>query len=207
MKGLRLIIQIALVIGAGILAYMLYSSIMQPVEYKNVREAREQIIIDKLLNIKELQVEYKNINGDYCASFDTLKLFYLEGQMPVVLKQGSNDTLTEERALELGLISRDTSYVYIRDTLLKNVENFKIETIDIVPFTEGKVRFNMEAGKVPRANFEVPVFLVQAFMKDYLADINQQELLENDLILLPKDGKFPGLQLGSMDEPSTDGSW
>jgi len=207
MKGTKLIIQIVLVIGVIFLGYMLYSSIMEPVKYKKVKTQREKVIINKLLNIKELQVEYKIINNKYTASFDTLKDFYLNGQMAVVLKVGTNDTLTEERALELGLISRDTTYISIKDTLLTDVENFNINTIDIVPFTDGKVKFKMNAGFVDKNNFKVAVFEVSCLMEDYLSDIEQQELLKNQMILIKEDGKFPGLILGSMEEPSTDGNW
>ena len=207
MKGTKLIIQIVLVIGVVFLAYMLYSSIMEPVKYEKVKTQREKVIINKLLNIKKLQVEYKIINNKYTASFDTLKDFYLNGQMAVVLKVGTNDTLTEEKALELGLISRDTTYVNIKDTLLTDVENFNINTIEIVPFTNGKVKFKMDAGFVDKNNFKVAVFEVSCLMKDYLSDIEQQELLNNQLILITEDGKFPGLVLGSMEEPSTDGNW
>ena len=179
MKGSRLIIQIVLVVGVVFLAYMLYSSVMEPVKYKKVQTQREKIIISKLLNIKELEIEYKNINNKYTASFDTLKNFYLYGQMPVVLKVGTNDTLTEEKALELNLISRDTTYVNIKDTLLKNVENFNINTIDIVPFTDGKKKFEINAGLVDRSNFKVAVFEVSCLQNDYLSDIEQQDLLKN----------------------------
>jgi len=207
MKAQRLIIQIVLFIGVVFLAYMLYSSIMEPVKYKKVKADREKVIIAKLLNIKELQLEYKIIHNRYSSSFDTLKDFYLHGQMPVVLKKGSNDTLTEEKALELGYISRDTTYVYIKDTLLQDVENFNINTIDIVPFTNGKVKFDINAGNVTRSNFQVAVFEISCLMKDYLSDIEQQELLENELKIDKEDSKFPGLKLGSMDEPTTDGNW
>lgn len=207
MKGLRLIIQIVLLGASIFLAYKVYASIMEPVKYNKIRSDREQVIIKKLMHIKELETEYKNIYGVYTASFDTLQDFYLHGQMPVVMKVGTNDTLTEERALELGLISRDTTYINIKDTLFKSESDFNIETIDIVPFTDGKIKFDINSGMVDRANFKVPVFEVSCKMEDYLSKIPQQELLKNDLILIPDNDKFPGLKLGSMDEPSTDGNW
>jgi hypothetical protein len=186
---------------------------MEPIRYKKVKDAREQVIIKKMLNIKTLQIEYKKIHGRYTASFDTLKDFYLNGEMPVVLKKGTNDTLTELRALELGLITRDTSYVPIKDTLLKDVENFNIEIIDIVPFTNGKVKFDMKAGMVDRSRFKVPVMEVSCKMEDYLKDIPEQEILQNEIRIIEKenkdraDKKFPGLKLGSMEEPTLDGNW
>jgi hypothetical protein len=207
MKGLRLAIQILLFAVVVFLAYMLYSSIMEPVRYTKVKAEREQIIIDKLSHIRDLQIEYKLIYGHYCSSFDSLKDFYLNGKMPVVLKVGTNDTLTEAKALELKLISRDTTYLNIKDTLFKDLESFNIEKIDIIPFTDGKVKFSLKTGMVDRANFKVPVLEITAKMSDYLGDIEQQELLENEMIIISKTDKFPGLKLGSLEEPMIDGNW
>jgi hypothetical protein len=204
----KLLIQLVLVIFVIFLGYEVYDSIMEPVRYKKAWTDREKIIINKLNSIKVLQIEYKKINGEYTGSFDTLVDFYENGQMPLVMKNGTvPDTLSEEQALEMGIISRDTTLVPIKDTLLKSVENFNIENIALVPFTHGKVKFEMEASTVNRANFKVPVFEVKCYKKDYLAEIKEQDLLQNDLNIMKEDDKFPGLILGSLTEPSTDGNW
>ena len=202
------LIQIGLLALVIFLSIMLYLSIMEPVHYKKATDSREQVIIEKLNHIKELQVQYKVLNGAYTGSFDRLKDFYSNDEMPQVLKSGIvPDSLTEEQALEMGIITRDTSYVPIKDVVLKDVENFDINTIDIVPFTHGEIKFEMDSSMVKKANFEVPVFEVRCFKKDYLAEIKEQELLLNDLKLMEEDEKFPGLKLGSLTEPSTDGNW
>jgi len=204
----KLIIQLALIIVVIFLGYKVYDSIMEPVRYKKAWTDREKVIIDKLNSIKELQIEYKKIYGKYTGSFDTLINFYNNDNMPVVMKNGTvPDTLTPEQALEMGIITRDTSFIPIKDTLLKDVDNFDIANISIVPFTHGKVKFEMEASTVDRANFQVPVFEVKCYKKDYLAEIKEQDLLQNDLKIMKEDDKFPGLILGSLTEPSTDGNW
>lgn len=204
----KLLIQIALLALVIFLGYKVYDSIMEPVRYTKATDDREQIIIEKLNQIKELQIEFKKINSAYAANFDTLIDFYNNGVMPVVLKSGTvPDTLTEDQALEMGIITRDTTLIAIKDTLLNNVEDFDISNIAVVPFTHGKVDFEIETSTVTRANFEVSVFEVRCYKKDYLAKIKEQELLENHLRILEEDDKFPGLKLGSLTEPSTDGNW
>jgi len=204
----KLLIQLGLLIIVVFLSYKVYDSIMAPERYKNATVDRENIIIEKLNNIKVLQVEYKKLNYKYAASFDTLKEFYNTGMMPLILKTGVvPDTLNEEQALEMGIITRDTTLIAIKDTLLKDVENFDISTINIVPFTQGKIQFEIETSSVDRASFKVPVFEVRCYKKDYLAEIKEQELLQNDLNIFEEDGKFAGLKLGSLTEPSTDGNW
>lgn len=206
MKALRIGIQVLMVAIVITLVYFVYESIMEPVRYQKSTSDRETIIIEKLNKIKSLQSEFKKVHGRYSGNFDSLIWFYNEGKMPVVLKKGSVDTLTDEQALKLKLITRDTTYISIKDTLFKG-ENFKIENIMNVPFTNGKVKFDIKAGKVVKSNFQVPVFEVSCLKTDYLADIKEQELLKNDVIKLKEANKFPGLKLGSMEEPSEDGNW
>ena len=204
----KILINAVLVVLVIFLGYKVYDSIMEPVRYKKATDDREKVIIEKLNQIKTLEVEYKKINGSYTNSFDTLVKFYETGQMPLVFKSGTvPDTLTEAQALEMGIITRDTTLIAIKDTLLKDVEGFDIHKIDIVPFTHGKVKFEIESSTVKRANFDVSVFEVRCYKRDYLAGIKEQDLLKNDILIMEEDGKFPGLKLGSLTEPSTDGNW
>jgi len=204
----RVGIQVVLLIAILFLTYKIYESIMEPVRFKATVSSREDVIKKRLGEIKTLQIEYKKLNEKYTSSFDTLIDFYNNAIMPVVLKHGTvPDTLTELQALEMGIITRDTSYVGIKDTLFNEVEGFDINRIQYVPFTGSKKKFVMQAGTVKRANFDIPVFEVRCQMKDYLADIKQQELLINEINIMKDEEKFPGLILGSMEEPSTDGNW
>jgi len=204
----KILIQVVLLVIVVFLGYKVYDSIMEPVRYKKATTDREKIIIEKLNQIKELEIQYKKLNGKYAGSFDTLVDFYLNDEMPLVFKSGAvPDTLTEDQALEMGIITRDTTLIAIKDTLLKDVENFDINKLVLVPFTHGKVKFEIEMSTVKRANFDVPVFEVRCYKKDYLAGIKEQDLLQNDLLIMKEDDKFPGLKLGSLTEPSTDGNW
>ncbi len=203
----RVLIQVALLIVVFFLVYEVYQSIMEPVRFKKTIQTREDVIKVRMGEIKILQIEYKKINEKYTGSFDTLIDFFNNSQMPMVLKHGTApDTLTEEQALELGLITRDTSFIAIRDTLFKDLEGFNINKIPYIPFAQNK-KFSMQAGTVTRANFEIPVFEVSCLMTDYLWNIKQQDLLINEIRIMKEEEKFPGLVLGSMEEPSTDGNW
>jgi len=204
----KIAIQIVLAAVVIFLVFKVYNSIMEPVKYEKEKEKREDVIKKKLEKIKILQIEYKKLHGKYLDDFDSLKLFYLNESMPIIKKIGEVDTLSETQALELGMIRRDTSYIPFKDTLFVNEDGFKINLIDIVPFTEGKVTFELDAGEISRANYKVPVFEVSCKMKDYLANIKYESLRDNEINIIIKEGeKFPGLKLGSMTEASIDGNW
>lgn len=203
----RLIIQIVLAAISAVLIYMVYESIQQPVRYDSTKEIRKQVIVQKLNEIKALQVEFKKVHGKYTGSFDTLIDFYKTGKIAFVMKIGSNDTMSEAQALKLKLIRRDTSYINVKDSLFQDIENFNIENLAIVPFTGGKIKFEMEAGTVEKASYILPVFEVRCYMKDFLKDVDQQELLTNEIRKMKKDEKFAGWKLGSLTEVSIDGNW
>lgn len=204
----KIAIQIVLAAVVIFLVFKVYNSIMEPVKYDKEKEKREAVIKKKLEKIKILQIEYKKIHGNYLNNFDSLKMFYLNESMPIIKKVGEVDTLSEAQALELGYISRDTTYIPFKDTLFVDEEGFNINLIDIVPFTDGKVSFDLDAGEITRANYQVPVFEVSCKMEDYLASIKYESLRDNEINIIIKEGeKFPGLKLGSMTEASIDGNW
>lgn len=203
----RLIIQIVLAAISAVLIYMVYESIQQPVRYDKTKEIRKQVIVQKLNEIKSLQVEFKKVHGRYTGSFDTLIDFYKTGRIAFVMKIGSNDTMSEAQALKLKLIRRDTSYINVKDSLFKDIESFNIDNLAIVPFTGGKVKFEMEAATVEKSSYVLPVFEVRCYMKDFLKDVDQKELLTNEIRKMKKEEKFAGWKLGSLTEVSVDGNW
>jgi len=62
----KIIIQLALVIIVGFLGYMVYDSIMQPVRYQKATEDRENMVKERLNQIKVLQLEFKKIHNLHC---------------------------------------------------------------------------------------------------------------------------------------------
>ena len=73
------------------LVYLNVESIKEPVEFKKHREYRESIAIQRLKDIRDLQVAFKNVNAHYASTIDSLKLFYNEGKMKITLQVGSKD--------------------------------------------------------------------------------------------------------------------
>ena len=73
------------------LTYLIVQSIMEPVEFNKQKAFRESIAVQRLKDIRDLQVAYKNVHGKYSSTLDSLKLFYNEGKIKVVMQIGSKD--------------------------------------------------------------------------------------------------------------------
>jgi uncharacterized Fe-S center protein len=64
---------------------------MKPVNFNKERDARKAVAIQQLKDIRTLEVAYKTVTGHFTADLDSLKDFYLKGQMPIIMQVGSAD--------------------------------------------------------------------------------------------------------------------
>lgn len=149
--------------------------------------------------------------------------------MPVVLKEGTltdeqlQNGLTEAKALKIvksgnkkeiaanGLegFRRDTSYVSVYESLFANdLKEDQIDQIVVVPFSNGQ-KFEMETVSHTNAasGIVIPLFEARAPYDMYLSDLDRQELinLKDEKKQLEK---YPGLKVGSIQEPNNNaGNW
>lgn len=204
--------QILLIIVIGFLAFLVYESIMRPVKFQREYNIRTEKVIDRLKDIRSAQVAYKLVNGKYTASFDTLSDFVANGQIPVVRMEGSlNDSMilagmTEFKALELGIIKRDTAYVNVIDTLFKT-KTWIADSLRYVPFTD-KAEFELGTNVLSTASgVDVEVFEAKVPYEVFLQGLEKQEIInlrEVDIKL----NRFPGLRVGSLTEANNNaGNW
>ena len=139
---MKTVINIVLGLCAAALVYVCYGSIMGPINFDNMKKAREKEIIARLIDIRKAQVEYRNTHqGVYTASFDTLIDFIKTAKLPFVKKEGAltdaqlEAGMTEKKAMALiekakktgnwkevekqGLMDfkRDTMWVSVLDTI------------------------------------------------------------------------------------------
>jgi len=210
---MRRVIQVLFVLIIIILGYLIIESIMEPIRFNQEVEVREQATIGRLIDIREAQKAYKDIYKRYTGSFDTLKSFLDTGSFAVVKAIGEipEEWLDElgfekarERALNEGVISRETSHVPVLDSLLG--AGYNTDSLKLVPFTEG-VTFFMESGEIlTSSNLIVQVVEVSVMYDDLLNGMDRQ------LIVNYKDERmkivgFEGVKFGSMEEGTLTGNW
>lgn len=175
-------------------AYFAYRSIQAPIEFNQEKTRRYAQVETKLRTIRDWQLAYKSVYRKYASNFDTLITFVNTDSFPVIKALGTvPDTLTEQQAVDLGLVTRDTLLVSVRDSLFKSSDD--INAIRFIP-PANKHEFAMESGVIDKGQVMVPVFEVIALNKYIFEDI------EPEYYDPQKD-----LRVGSMTEPSTSGNW
>jgi len=212
---MKKIFQILLFIAIIALAYLSYQSINKPLEFGKIKTQRYEKIIDQLKDIRKAQGAYKEVNGKYTGSFDTLISFIKTDSMPLIKSIGSltdeqvEAGMTEKEAVKKGFITRDTIKISALDTIFG--KEYAIENLKYVPFTKGQHEFKLGAGVfITGSQVKVQVFearvsnmiIFEDIFEEYSEEI--KELNGNRIRL----NKYPGLMVGSLEEANNNaGNW
>jgi len=86
---MRTTIKILLFVAIAILTYLCFMSILTPIQFEKVRTQREKEVVQSLINLRIAQIEYRDQNGRYTSSIDSLLDFVKTGKKKVVLKEGA----------------------------------------------------------------------------------------------------------------------
>lgn len=207
---MKTIFKILLLGAVVVLGYLCVKSILDPMNFDEVSKARRQVVINRLIDIRNIQTEYRNLNGQYASTFDTLVDFVKTGHIPQVVKEGMlteqqlASGLTEKEAVKQGLIKRDTVRVPVIDALFGG--NYKADSLGYVPGTT--TMFELAVGSIKTASgFEVKVFECKTPYDVYLQGLDRQEII-NLKDLAKKLDKYPGLKVGSVTEINNNaGNW
>lgn len=207
---MKVTLKILLAVAVVLLAYMCYRSIMGPIEFKDERDRRENLIKARLIDIRKAQIEYKNIHKVHAANFDELSKFLKDEKLLFLIKEGVltdeqlEKGMTEKEAVKKGLIRRDTVWVTAVDTLFG--KGYNVDDLRNVP--GANVQFTMDTATLTSGSgYTVKVFQCGVLYDDYLGDLNKQEVY-NLKDKASKMGKYAGLRVGSVEEINNNaGNW
>ncbi len=188
----KLIIQIALGVISIVLIYFIYQGIQGPIRFKQEVSHRTDVVVEKLKNIRDAQIAFRNVNGHYTASFDTLVDFITTGKIPIIkLTADPEDTTYTVMFVDT------VGYTMVIDSIFKARENFKPAELRLIPYSDGQ-EFELQAGTTVKGNVTVNVIEVFAANKYFLKglDLKRHNMDPDD-----------GLKFGNMFEPTTDGNW
>ncbi len=227
-KTVKIIIEVVLLAGIVFLVIANYKSIMEPLNFNKQKDYRESVAIERLKDIRTLQVAYKTVNGKFTSTVDSLKMFYETGEMPIVLQIGSNDDsaavahteqvkranrrLTNEDLYEMylagdrNLVFSIENVVAVKDTLFNDRPDFNIDSLKTIPFSGGEPVI-MEATVRRVSGVPVPLFEAKMPYKSLLKGLDEQLRINLDADRQAQN-KYEGLQVGSITSPNNNaGNW
>jgi lipopolysaccharide export LptBFGC system permease protein LptF len=208
---MKLVLRTLLVVAIVALIYMCVQSILTPLDFEKQNKIREKAIVERLINIRDAQIGYKNANGIYAANFEDLQKFLNEVKIPFLIKEGEltdeqlKEGMTEQEAVKKGIIKRDTNWVLAKDTILGR--HYDVASIGKVPGFESHT-FQLDTATLSSTSgYTVPVFECGVLFDVYLGDLDRQLLFN----LKDKDAKlkrYLGRRVGSITEINNNaGNW
>lgn len=200
-KKAALGIKIGLVVLNAILVYVLYDSINKPIRFKEIRSERHEVVKKRLMEVRELQVAFKNETGEYADDFDQLFAFSDTGFVKIEERKDSSFMYFDD--VYQTELERDTIIVRVIDEVpvVKHLfgDNYDVEKLRFVPFTNRQVEFEMQSSFVYRAESRMPTVEIVAYDIDILHDLDGEYSIFFDYDFR--------LQIGNIAEPNISGNW
>ena len=230
-KGLKIGIEIALAAIICLLVWLTVKSVQKPVKFNNELKARSEVGIQRLKDIRTLQVAFKSVNGRFSPSVDSLKIFYETGKMDIVMQIGSNDDslavanteaikkankrlkpaemtakLQEAYAAGTKVVFSTVTEISVKDTLFRSRPDFCIDSLFYIPFS-GKQLTEMESTIKTVSGVQVPLFEARMPYKALCKGMDNQLRINKDAECRDQN-KYEGLQVGSVTAPNNNaGNW
>ena len=188
-----------------LLAYFVFNSINGQVKFNKDAKIRIAENVQKLKDLRQVQVKYKQTKGAFANSFEELTYFLENDSMTIVKAIGETpDSLTDTEALELGIISRDTAYVLARETVFDDAyidsrkNKFPLDINNLTTVPNSDTVYSIDAGIVEKGNVIVQVFEISTTYATVFTGLDaKNRSYELDNLL----------KVGSMDEASLNGNW
>ncbi len=209
---MKIVYQVLLLIAAVVITYFIYDSIQRPIEFEKAKKARYTVTVERLKDIRKAQIAYKDVYGQFTGSWDTLINFVANDSVRNVRKIGElTDSmieagLSERKAIELGLLIRDTVRISVIEAVFGGVLN--PNDLKMVPVPGSPSEFHLASTIIiTGSGISVPVFEAKAHNNVILNGLNSQLIINlNDRSRTNE--KYPGLRVGSVVETVNNaGNW
>ncbi len=193
---MRKIFNILLLLLAGLLAFLLYKSIEEPIAFEKFRKERKGTVVAQLESIREAQKLYQGITGEYAADFDTLADVLTNGSFSIIKVIGDPDDPNFT-----GEITYDTILRPAIDSVRKM--NIDLANLRFVPYTDKKKTFDIDAAVVVYQSTDVPVVQVGTPWNTFMGTYGDPRFAQYDQKYNPKSA----IKFGDMTKPNLNGNW
>lgn len=199
------ILRILLWIPIAFLAYLVYSSVMDPIQFGIQKQARYTDAIGNLIDVRKSEIAYKSVNGKFTNNWDKLVEFVDSGKFTLISRKDTSymayDKVYRMDMLKEEIIIDTLGFVSVKDSLFKSSLSYK--TMMNVPHTDG-MKFELKTTVINKNGIKVPVFVARVKKSDLLNGLNSQ-LVQEAVDAFDVKGLY--LQVGDLEQSSVSGNW
>lgn len=192
---MKLVINLVLAVIIVGLVYVLVQSIREPIAFKAERTRREQVVVEKLMEIRKAQEAFRDITGGFAPSFDSLKNVLTNGRFMIVQVFGDPDDPNFQ-----GTIEYDTMYTPAIDSI--RAMGINLDSLKYVPFGGGAT-FDIAADTITYQSTVVNVVEVGVPRKVFMGKYADPRYSKYDRSYDPNSV----IKFGNMTAPNLSGNW
>ena len=196
-----------------VFASLLFTSIYDEIKFDEVKNARYQLVIKNLKDIRDTQLAHRTVKGVFQDNWDSLVKF-VEIDSFTITQRRDSSVLDKEMTKRYGgvktykdIVIVDTlGFVSVKDSLFGFDDRYL--NMMYVPFSkDDQTRFELQAGFLNQNGIDIPVF--EAFVKKrvILYDQSLNLVLKENQVQSVDGVNGPSLKIGSMNEVNTNGNW
>ena len=196
-----------------IFASLLFTSIYNEIKFDEVKNARYQVVIKNLKDIRDTQLAHRAVKGIFQNNWDSLVKF-VEVDSFTITQRRDSSVLDKEMTKRYGgvktykdIVIVDTlGFVSVKDSLF-GIDS-RYETMMYVPFSKkDDTKFVLKAGFLNQNGIDIPVFEALVKKRIILHDQSLNLILKENQVQSVDGVNGPSLKIGSMDEVNTNGNW
>ncbi len=193
---MKYIINLLLVALIAFLAYTLYSNIKDPIAFQDTKAARQKVVVDRLMDIRQAQEIYRDITGQFAPTFDTLVYVLKNDSIPFENIIGDPDDPTN-----MDLVVRTVTYEPAIDTV--RALGLNLDSLQFVPFAPQGITFDISADTLTYQQSMVSVVEVGTRWREFMGRFADPRYAKYDSRYDPN----ARLKFGDMTKPNLTGNW
>jgi hypothetical protein len=217
-KG-RTIVSVVLWIVTIFLGYLIYSSVMKPIKFDQEKNARYEVAVRKLLDLKKAQSGYKSVKGEYATTFEQL-ISFIENEKFEIVSRKDTVVIDAVRNAAFGIttdasgeggffkdvvLTTSLGSISVKDSLFKNSDRYK--HLNAVKFGNLVIPVTLKTGFISRNDLKVPVFQATIDKNLLLSDLDQELVANENKAESIDEINGDKIILGSLEEASVTGNW
>lgn len=206
-KKLKIVVNLVLWVIIFVLGYLTFMSVYGEIQFNKLKEKRYAVVIERLKDIRDAELAYKQVNGKFTDNFNDLVKFIDNGQFTITQRRDStikDIEMTKQFGVDMfkDIVVIDTlGKRSVKDSLFGADTRYK-EMMN-VPVGEPGAKFKLQAGMLD----DIAVFEASVDKSVILYD-QDKNFVEKEKQVVSVDGvNGPALTVGSMTEINTTGNW
>ena len=196
-----------------VFASLLFKSIYNEIKFDEVKNARYQVVIKNLKDIRDTQLAHRTVKGVFQDNWDSLVKF-VEIDSFTITQRRDSSVLDKEMTKRYGGVKTYKDIVIVDTLGLVSVKDSLFGFDDRylrmmnVPFSKNdQTRFELKAGFLNQNGIDIPVFESFVRKKVILHDQSLNLVLKENQVQSVDGVNGPTLKIGSMNEVNTNGNW